>query len=208
MRRILVFRFSAMGDVALVAPALLGVVQAYPDVIITVVTRPKFAVFFENMPRIEVVKADIDTIYKGAVGLYKLYQLLNKNNAKYDAIIDLHDNLRTKTLRFYFKIGGFFSINKGNRVFVFNKGRAEKKKLIKHEIDTILPHTTLRYAEAFAQAGFPFVLPQTPIFQFLTKNKEKNKVFNVGIAPFAKHATKELPFSTISELILLLIEFD
>ena len=46
MTHLLLLRFSAMGDVALLAPVVKAVTDRYPDVRITVVTRPKFAVFF------------------------------------------------------------------------------------------------------------------------------------------------------------------
>ncbi len=51
MKQILLLRFSAMGDVALLAPVVQAFTQRYPDVAITLVTRPKFAVFFSQFPQ-------------------------------------------------------------------------------------------------------------------------------------------------------------
>lgn len=211
MRHLLVFRFSAMGDVALVAPVLLGVVRQYEDVHITLVTRPKFAIFFENMERVTVVAADVDTVYKGAKGLYFLYKKINEDANTYAAIIDLHDHLRTHILGVYFKIANFFTFKNNTQFVVFNKGRKEKKALIGHDNLQQLPHTTQRYADAFASVGFPIALPETPIFQFIPIKNNVNKSnaakrnLKIGIAPFAKHAVKEWQFSKVNELVIALI---
>ncbi len=197
-----------MGDVALVAPVLLGVAQRYPDVHITLVTRPKFAVFFEGMERVTVVKADVDTLYKGVLGLYRLYRFISKNGIDYQAIIDLHDHLRTRIMGVYFGINGFFSKTKP-KIIVFDKGRKEKKGLIKQRNLVQLPHTTARYAAAFAEIGLPIELPDAPIFQFLPLKKQTEtpaENLRIGIAPFAKHATKEWNFEKINELMGVLLK--
>ena len=41
--KILVLRFSAMGDVALMVPVIRSLTAAHADVEVTVVTRPRFA---------------------------------------------------------------------------------------------------------------------------------------------------------------------
>jgi ADP-heptose:LPS heptosyltransferase len=202
-QKLLVLRFSAMGDVALVAPVVLGLTQKYPNANITVLTRAKFAWFFEDMKGINVIGADIDTEYKGFLGLFKLFLKLKKEN--YDAVIDLHDHLRTKILR------TFFSIN-GTKVVVFDKGRAEKKAIVRknNKKRSELPHTTMRYAAAFASLGFADFLPKSvntanPVFQFLPKVFGK-KTLSIGIAPFAKHETKQWGILNIVNLIGILIE--
>lgn len=198
-----------MGDAALVAPVVLGVVETYPNVRVTLVTRPKFAVFFENMPNVTVAAVDIDSVYKGLFGLYALSRFLTKN-ASYDTVIDLHDHLRTKILRFFLKINRFFNVlspKKELKIIVFDKGRTEKKAFINHQNRQPLAHTTERYAAAFAKAGFPITLPQTPIFQFLPNKRivpTKNPL-KIGIAPFAKHSTKEWHFANFEPLIALLL---
>jgi ADP-heptose:LPS heptosyltransferase len=207
MLNLLVFRFSAMGDVALVAPVLLGM-RTRPDIQITIVTRPKFSLFFENMARVTVVAADIDKTYNGMTGLYQLYRLLTKNDIQYDAIIDLHDSLRTRILGVFFKINTIFTPKNSPQFIVFNKGRREKKALIKQKTQAELAHTTARYTAAFAQIGIEISLPETPVFQFLPKKTSENVATSrkkIGIAPFAKHTTKEWPFAKVNELISLLI---
>ena len=45
MRKIITFRLSAMGDVLLTVPAIQGVIQANPDLEITLVTQKIYAPF-------------------------------------------------------------------------------------------------------------------------------------------------------------------
>jgi len=55
--KVLVYRFSAMGDVALCLPVLKSVVALNSEVEITFVTRRAFAFLFENIPMLNIVIA-------------------------------------------------------------------------------------------------------------------------------------------------------
>ena len=60
MKRLLVFRFSAMGDVAMTVPILYSLAKQYPDLEITVVSRAVFQPFFEKLPgNITFIAADL-----------------------------------------------------------------------------------------------------------------------------------------------------
>ena len=48
-RHLLVLRTSAMGDVAMLPHALRALMSAYPDLRVTVATRPMFKPFFEGL---------------------------------------------------------------------------------------------------------------------------------------------------------------
>ncbi len=47
---ILVIRFSAMGDVAMAVPVIDSLAKQYPEVRITVLSRPFARVLFEKLP--------------------------------------------------------------------------------------------------------------------------------------------------------------
>ena len=216
MPTILLFRFSAMGDVLLTVPVVRSLVQTYPTVYVTVVTRLKFAPFFEGIERVTVVAADIDTEYKGVIGLWRLFKTLTKG-VKYEVVIDLHDVIRTQVLRLFFRLAG-------TPIIVFDKGRAAKKKLIIRPPKTLipLPHTTTRYADACAQAGYPITLCAPPVLSVAasahtalhtwlatlpTHTRDalaKKNTQILGIAPFAKHATKQWGFDKIRALTQIL----
>ena len=79
-----------MGDVALLTPVLRSLVETYPNVQVTLATRPRFAAFFDNMERVHVFHADVDDKYRGFFGLRKLFRALIAH-ADYDVVIDVHD---------------------------------------------------------------------------------------------------------------------
>ena len=119
MTHLLLLRFSAMGDVALLAPVVQAFTDRYPDVSITLVTRPKFAVFFAQFPNVRVVKADVAGHHKGLAGLFRLFQELRKTSS-FDLVVDANENLRTAVLKRLFRMAGVPSVT-------LDKGRAEKK---------------------------------------------------------------------------------
>lgn len=206
LKKILVLRFSAMGDVVLLLPVIQSLVKKYPDVEVTVVTRPKFASFFTDIERVVPFPADVDYTYSGIFGLRDLFgKLLRK--AHYDVVMDMHDHIRTILLRSLFKIFGV-------PVVVFEKGRSDKHEFTKKENKrtTKLLHTVDRYRLAFEKAGYPIEIDSPPYFTIKestqtqledwlkTNNLTKNEKW-IGIAPFAKHLTKIWPVENYGLLI-------
>jgi ADP-heptose:LPS heptosyltransferase len=211
LTKILVLRFSAMGDVVLLVPVIRSFVSAYPDVEVTVVTRPKFASFFTNMERVVPFPADVDHTYNGILGMRELFKKLLKKTS-YDVVLDMHDHIRTMMLRSMFKI--FFT-----RVVVFEKGRKEKKAITRkvNKATTPLIHTVERYRLAFEKAGFPFTIQPPPYFQLKENIREeteewlkKNNITKsekwIGIAPFAMHLSKIWPLENYSKVMSALLE--
>jgi ADP-heptose:LPS heptosyltransferase len=211
LTKILVLRFSAMGDVVLLVPVIRSFVAAYPDVEVTVVTRPKFASFFTDIDRVVPFPADVDNTYNGIFGMRELFKkLLIKGS--YEVVIDMHDHIRTMMLRSLFKI--FFT-----RVVVFQKGRSEKRAITRKTDKSTIPliHTVERYRLAFEKAGFTFPILPPPFFK--VKESIKNEVAEwlqkksisknerwVGIAPFAMHTSKIWPLDNYVKVMSNLIE--
>src|SRR5690625_5979618 len=71
-KHILVVRLSAMGDVAMTVPVLRVLLDTYPDLRVTVVSRGFFKPFFQTLPGIDFLDADIYGKHKGIPGLIKL----------------------------------------------------------------------------------------------------------------------------------------
>jgi ADP-heptose:LPS heptosyltransferase len=203
-KKILVLRFSAMGDVVLLVPVLRSLLREYPEVSITVATRPKFAALFNNTQGISVFPADVDHQHKGLGGIWKLFRSLHKK--RFDLVVDEHDHLRTKILRTFFFLSGV-------PVKAFNKGRSEKKKFTRpsHKITHALPHTTERYQEVFTRIGFVFQLTSGPhlhpttdarqqVNHWLAQQTEGKTRAWMGVAPFAMHRSKIWPHENYSKL--------
>lgn len=196
---ILVIRLSAMGDVAMTVPVLRVLAQTYPELKITVLSRPFFKPFFEEIPNVDFLEADVYGEHK-RFGLVKL-----ANRAKdlgIDAVADLHNVIRSKIITKYLKF-------KGIEIATIDKGRAEKKALIAAKGKNISPikSTHQRYADVFEKLGFPLDLstftapPQkrlTPKLNGLIGVEPKKLI---GIAPFAAHQSKMYPLSLMAEVI-------
>lgn len=195
-----------MGDVALLLPVIKSLVAAHKNVEVTIVTRPRFAPFFYDIDRVKVFAADVDNTYNGIFGMRELFRALIRK-ASYDVVVDLHDHLRSRILRTFFRL--FFT-----NVVVFSKGRKEKKSFARkhNKIVAPLPHTINRYQAAFTKAGFAFDLLPAPWFdipesvqrvadEWLSRNGLEKREKWIGLAPFALHATKVWPLDNYALLI-------
>ena len=202
---LLVFRFSAMGDVAMTVPVIMQLMDQYPDLKITFVSEEKFMPLFTGLPRLDFFGADIRSTYKGITGLYKLYRQLKKRKHIF-SVADHHNVLRTKVLSFFFRLSGI-------KVTAIDKGRKEKKLLAqknnKHLVQ--LEPTFLRYAKVFSGAGFPVSIStiqkriKLPVDKSVQELVSSNDKIKIGIAPFAKHKEKMYPVDEMEKVIAALI---
>ena len=192
MTRILAYRFSAFGDVAMTVPVFTEFLQQNPEVEVVMVSRKNFKDLFEGIPNLIIKGIDFDE-YKGIFGLRKLGKFLLKE-VQPDYIADLHDVIRTKTLDLFFIKNGF-------KVYKINKGKEEKEQLtdVWNLDKKKLTPTSERYADVFRAMGFQLKLSH----QYPAHSSLKN---GIGIAPFAQHKGKLLPLEKTFEVARILAE--
>lgn len=206
MAKILVIRFSAIGDVAMTIPVVYSFATQYPQHQITVLSRKTLAPLFEGSPEnVKFQGVDLKGEHAGFMGLNWLFNDLKKEH--FDAIADFHDVLRSKYLRWRFQLAGA-------KVAHLDKGRSGKRKLVrrKHKIMECQKSSFQRYAEVLAQIGYPVRLDFISLF-----GKEKGSIDCIkpligekgtdtwiGIAPFAAHPGKIYPLSKQEEVLELL----
>lgn len=190
MKKILVYRFSAFGDIAMLVPVIKEFLDQNPDVEILMVTRKQFVSLFSDIPRLSTKGVDLND-YKGILGLFKLSKEILKE-FKPDFIADLHSVLRTNILDFLFKIKSF-------QVRQLDKGRAEKKNLIDVKNTDKKPLKVMpeRYVDVFRSLGFDVKLSHR-----LPQNNIQKE--GIGFAPFAQHKGKMLPLEKSLELVRVL----
>lgn len=76
--RLLVIRLSALGDVAMTVPVLTTLARQYPEIDITVLSRPSMQPLFAEMPcNVHFRGVDVSR-YKGIGGLFRLFRELTK----------------------------------------------------------------------------------------------------------------------------------
>lgn len=192
MTRILAYRFSAFGDVAMTAPVFREFLEQNPDVEIIMVSRKSFEGLFAGIPNVVFKGINLDD-YKGFFGLQRLANELIKE-FKPDMIANLHDVIRTKVLDKIYR-------RKGLKVFKINKGKEEKERLTDiWNLDKIqLRKTVERYADVFRDMGFKVELSHQ--LRPITDKKS-----GIGFAPFAQHKGKMLPLEKSYELVRILAQ--
>lgn len=197
--RILVIRLSAMGDAAMVAPVLRGMRKSHPDAEIVLLTRRPFGPFFSGMG-VRLFFPDLRGRHYGVAGLYRLYCDIVKQGA-ISHVIDLHDVLRSKILRIFFRMAGVKNT-------VIDKGRIEKKAIIEGRSRQQLKHSVERYREVFIRAGFSFEIPEGPwiipsaeVSLAVMPRRGEGDRLNIGIAPFARHKLKSWPVKNMISLM-------
>lgn len=181
MKRVLVIRFSALGDVAMLVPILRTAAEQYPEVEFTMLSQQRFADLFSEMPanvRFHGVDLKKQSLHEIVSGL-----------GSYDCVADMHSVLRSFYIRMAVRL-------KGARVASIDKGRRSKRQLTQGRTREPLMHTTERYAAVFAALGMSVRLPEC-----IHSEGE-----GIGIAPFAAHQGKIYPIERMERVVEMLSE--
>ena len=207
-QHILVIRFSALGDIAMVVPVIKALADEYPQVRITMLSRPFARTFFEDLaPNISFMAADVKGEYHGVKGLNALYRRLVAK--QFTHVADLHSVLRSDYLRMRFNLGRF-------RVEHIDKHRRDRRHLINNKRRTPLKTPFENYLDVFNRLGFPIQqLSFTSIFpadggnlNMLPRIIGEKRSWEqwIGIAPMAAHKGKTYPAEKMEQVISMLLE--
>ena len=210
-KHILVIRFSALGDIAMVVPVVYSLAMQYPDVRITVLSRPYARPLFEDLaPNVSFMEADLKGEYHGVRGLNSLYRRLVAK--QFTHVADLHSVLRSGYLRLRFNMGRF-------RVEHIEKHRRQRRNLVAKSSKKVrepLPTSFQNYFDVFSRLGFPIDQPS-----FISIFPPEGGSLNllpaaigpkrsweqwIGIAPFAAHQGKIYPLEKMERVITLLTQ--
>ena len=207
IKRLLVIRFSAMGDAAMTVPVLYALATQHSDLRITMLTRNRFLPLFEWLPANVQVKGVDFAEQDGIIGLTKMYNQLREGH--FDAVADLHDVLRSKYLRTCFALAG-------TQVAVIDKGRKDKKALIGNgQGHEALKPMMERYADVFRTLGLSIELSQPMRLDLRQENfanvrnivgKKQPGDLWVGVAPFAAHPQKIYPLERMQQVVNMLAD--
>ena len=212
---ILVIRFSALGDVAMVVPVVWSLAHQYPDVRITVLSRGFARPFFEDLaPNIGFMEADLKQEYHGIKGLNALYRRLAAK--QFTAVADLHSVLRSGFLRMRFNLNRYHvaHLNKHRKGRRHLTAASSKKELIQQ------PTSFQNYSDVFERLGYPVTIEFHSIYEntptgkgdlsllpeSLTSKLSPLTSYLIGIAPFAAHEGKIYPPQLMEQVIKLLTE--
>lgn len=190
--KILIIRFSAMGDVAMTAPVIKEFSQRYPHEELLIVSRSTFKPFYDDIPNLQFLSFEPKGKHSGFLGIIKLFFEIRSNKIK--KVADLHSNLRSKILCLLFFLTGIKTVS-------LDKGRSEKRHLTRKNNKVLIPLklTVSRYAEVFEKLGFPFELENK--LHPLPVEKPANEQW-IGISPFAQHIQKVYPLHKMEKVLI------
>ena len=199
-QHLMIFRFSAMRDVAMLVPVLRCLYAQNHNIQVTLVTRKRFAPIFKEFNQLQIITTDFIGKHKGLRGLYRLYKELKQIKPR--RIADIHNNLSSRILRLFFKLSF-------TRVKAIDKDYLELKRLTHPTKKTMKPLTPqhYRYVEVFSRLGFALDVNKHkfPIKPGLQKSSLEIELPAdrkwIGIAPFASHPGKTYPLDLMQKVV-------
>ena len=190
MQKILIIRFSSIGDIVLTTPVIRCLSQQLKDTEIHYVTKQVFAPVLNGNPYLKKVitfKKDISEVYE---------ELQSEN---YDLVIDLHKNLRSLRLKQKLKA----------KSYSFEKLNVQKFLAVNLKMLKVLPpmHIVDRYMETVKplgvkkdQKGLDFFLGKTDKVDvthlFFNGKETKYLALVVG----GSYYTKKIPLNKLKEI--------
>lgn len=196
LKRLLIIRFSALGDIAMTVPVVYDLATQYPDLEITMLSREMARPLFERLPKnVHFLAADLKGRHKGFFGLNRLKRDIHYED--FDCVADFHDVLRSQFLRLNCRLSG-------QKVAKIDKGRKGKKALTRQKNKVFVQQATSfeRYAKVLEQLGFPTKPTFTKLdYSAFCGTQKATWETWIGIAPFAKHPTKVYPMEKMEEVI-------
>lgn len=186
--KVLIVRFSSIGDIVLTTPVPRCIKMQLENVEVHYATKAQYQSILESNPYVDKVfllKEDLD----------ELIAELKKEN--YDVVLDLHNNLRTRILKWKL----------GVRSFSFNKLNIEKWLMVNFKINKLpAAHIVDRYLETAKSLGvkndalgLDYFIPEkdeVPWDWFPETHRNGFVAYAIG----AQHETKKLPVDRMVEL--------
>ena len=195
----LVIRFSSVGDIVLSSPLLRALRRRFPEGQIDFVTKREYAELVRSNHNLNVTFE-----YDSASGFRGLRQLKRKIQAeKYDLIVDIHNSLRSRYLRWF---------SGAREVVVINKRQFDRFLLVKlkKNIYRGIVSVADRYIETVKKfgvqsddKGLELHIPDDVFFGVSSKiAKLKLSEFErvIGMCPSARHFTKRWPEERFAEV--------
>ncbi len=183
MKKILVIRFSSLGDVLLTSPLLRSLKRKFPEAKIDFLVKENYvdAVRFNpNISEVLIFKKEEEKVIARKL-----------KERRYDSVIDLQNNIRSKRIRE--KLGA--------RAFVFKKPTLKKLLLVKFKINLLRP--IMPIPERYVRSVEELEPDEEGLELYFQRGKASNTsgcADIIGLCPGSKHFTKMYPKQYFIEL--------
>ncbi len=187
--KILVIRFSSLGDIVLSSSFIKFIKKKFPDYRFFFLTKKLYKDIFQFFP------VDLELLFlEDFCSLRELAKFIDNN--KFDYIFDIHNNLRTNLLKFFVK----------QKIYSYKKKHLYRKYKImfhKKKVDFYVYQQYFSVFRDYENIDYPKLELKRNIPFELDKN-----VIKIGIHPGASNLTKMWNIENLVSLINLLIEKD
>jgi lipopolysaccharide heptosyltransferase II len=184
-KKILIIRLSSLGDILLMTPFIRSIKNQFPNIEIDFVLRAQYSDVLKLNPYLNKVFS-ISRIEKDNFEKFKEIK-----NSRYDLVIDLQNNLRSKKLVFEIK----------TQSVSFSKNSWNKFLLVNFKINNLkdAPQIPVRYSQTISgfkldEKGLDLFTHKTPSVELIHKENL------IGFCPGARHFTKRWPKEYYIEL--------
>lgn len=190
--KVLVIRFSSIGDIILTSLVIRCLKKQVSNIEIHYLTKKKYAFIVEQNPY-------IDKVYSLESSLHDITRQLRKEN--YDYIVDLHRNIRSTIVKYYINRprASFQKLNFQKLLLV----KAKINKLPKiHIVDRYMTAAHIFGIENDGQ-GLDYFIPGNDYINILELPKPYHNGY-IALVLGAKHKTKQIPLAKLIEICNLL----
>jgi lipopolysaccharide heptosyltransferase II len=200
MQKILITRFSSMGDIVLTTPVIRALRRKFPDARIDYVTKQEFAELVQTNPH-------LTNIYpydsrNGFTGLRTLGRQLHEQ--QYDLLVDLHNKLRSRLLQ---------RMIRPRQTVRFSKHILKRTLLVKTGLNlytrpiTQVPDRYLRPLQAFGVKNddlglelFPTEEQYAKVATIFRQHHLTDDELVIGLGPVASFPLKQWPVERFAEV--------
>lgn len=188
-KKILIIRFSSIGDIVLTSPVVRCLAKQLPEAEIHYLTKPSYKILLENNPYIH----QLHLLDKHPI--WKASEMKSEN---FDLVIDLHNNLRTALFKSVLGVNSYSFPKLNYEKFIHVYFGSNQLPDI-HIVDRYL-ETTQSLGVYNDGKGLDYFIPDhNKIERFEELNIGSDRYYTWAIG--AQHFTKRLPVERIIALI-------
>lgn len=198
INKILIIRFSSIGDIILASPLIRALRAAHPDALIDFLVKSEYAELVRYNPHLSSI-IELKTSEKEELKQLKL----KIRSEHYDVIFDIHNSLRSRYLR---KFSGAKHTSVVNKRLIARFARVNLKRNIYSKVISVADRyfeTASAYGVRDDGKGLEIFIPDdtvSAVRALMSKYNLSRYERVVGFAPSAKHFTKRWPTERFVEL--------
>jgi len=187
--KILILRFSSIGDIVLTTPLIRCLKKQHPEYEIHYATKDAYKSILTTNPylsKVHTLKNDLNDLVK------------ELSVEKFDFVIDLHHNIRTQILKMRLRVKSE-AVNKLNfEKWLLTQFKIDKLPKYNHIVDRYL-YTVRSFGVINDNEGLDYFIPPEDQVNIKARYPELTDEF-IAIAIGAKYLTKRLPYAKIVDI--------